>query len=387
MKNSIMLLGFLLLLAHSLIAQISLDSMNYPETEIGTDSLKVTTFSSAFPSFAPMAGGTWDLSIITDSTPVLFASRVPTISPYQFADSNQSNFASFNYQRNVQSSITIGGLIEYEVSIKKTPYSITSITAGLNDSFIIPAQNILYTNPQIKIAFPASYNSSWSSSYYSNLDFQLTYLMGGDTSAPGIVRTYTTETDSVVGWGKMRINDATGSPSHFLDVLQVQTIITHTDSFFLKGLPFSTTMLTFFSVTQGQKDTIYEQNFYRQSEVTPLAQVEFRDAGYTQPYKATTHVQRLSNVGVPVTGIESKWKVYPNPVCSNSLYIEMPACNGTAAYELTGMDGQKVLTGILPVNVQTAKLDIPSSVAPGIYNLQLYVKGCQVFSTLVDLMK
>ena len=211
--------------------------------------------------------------------------------------------------------------------------------------------------------------------------------MGGDTSAPGIVRTYTTETDSVVGWGKMRINDATGSPSHFLDVLQVQTIITHTDSFFLKGLPFSTTMLTFFSVTQGQKDTIYEQNFYRQSEVTPLAQVEFRDAGYTQPYKATTHVQRLSNVGVPVTGIESKWKVYPNPVCSNSLYIEMPACNGTAAYELTGMDGQKVLTGILPVNVQTAKLDIPASVAPGIYNLQLYVKGCQVFSTLVDLMK
>jgi len=386
MKNSIMLLGFLLLLAHSLIAQISLDSMSYPETEIGTDSLKVTTYFSAFPSFAPMAGGTWDLSIITDSTPVLFACRIPASSPYQFADSTQYNFAGFNYQGNVESSITNSGLLEFGITISRISYSIHSITTGLTDSFIIANQNMLYTEPRTKIIFPSTNSSTWYSFFHSDLNIYLTYLLLGDTLTPGFIRKYTYEKDSVIGWGKMSVKDATGSSSAFLDVLQVQTMTMHIDSFFLNGLP-SSTFADIFSVTQGQKDTVYEQNFYRQSEVTPLAEVEFRDASYTQPYKATTHVQRLSNVGVPVTGIESKWKAYPNPICGNSLYLEMPACTGTAAYELTGMDGQKVLTGIIPVNVQTAKLDIPASVAPGIYNLQMYVKGCQVFSTLVDLMK
>ena len=176
MKNSIVLLGFLLLLAHSLIAQISLDSMSYPETEIGTDSLKVTTYSSAFPSFAPMAGGTWDLSIVTDSTLVLFASRVPTISPYQFADSNQYSFAGFNYKGNLESSINFNGLKKFNIIIPKVSYGLESLTLGPTDSLIIPAQVEMYSLPYIKIAFPASYSNSWSSSYYSNLDFQLTYL-------------------------------------------------------------------------------------------------------------------------------------------------------------------------------------------------------------------
>ncbi len=386
MKNLVMLLGFLMLVVHNLVAQIALDSMSYPETEIGTDSLKVTTASSLFPSFAPMTGGSWDMNIVTDSIPVFMGYRVPASAPYQFADSNQYNFAGFAYQGNLQSSIFSGGIFDYGRIIQKKSYNINSLTSGTNDSLIITAQNSLYSQEHFKIAFPATFNSYWSSSFHSDLHFSLTYILGGDTLAPGIIRTYTTERDSVIGYGKMSVKNASGSSSVFINVLQVRTIITHIDSFFLNGIP-SSIFADIFSVTQGQKDTIYEQNFYRQSEVTPLAKVEFRDAAFTQPYKATTHIQRLLNVGVPETRVETKVNVYPNPVCGNLVYIEIPPCTGTPAYELVSMDGQKVLSGMLPANEPTAKLEIPASVAPGIYTLNLHFNGSSVYSTQLDLMK
>jgi hypothetical protein len=168
----------------------------------------------------------------------------------------------------------------------------------------------------------------------------------------------------------MRVQDATGAPSQYLSVLQVQTIITHTDSFFLQGVPFTAPLLLLFNVTQGQKDTIYEQNYYRLGEVTPLAQVEFHDAAFTQPYKATTHIQRLQAVGVPNVINEPDVKVYPNPATEGYVFVET-TLNGSLSYELINISGQSVAEGVIkPVGGQPHAIQLPS-VTPGIYFIRI----------------
>ena len=384
MKNILWIL-VPVLVANNLHAQITLDQSSYPLSVVGADSLKVTTVSSSFPSLAAMADGMWDMSAITDSVPVFFAYRVPA-SPYQFADSNMYNFAGFSYQGNILSSITSGGLFEYGVSVQRAPYSISSITTGPTDSLIILAQSILYSASRNKITFPTTYNTSWSSAYQYDLDFQFTYLMGGDTLAPCVARTYVTEKDTVIGWGKMRIVDASGGPSAYLNVLQVHTIVTHIDSFFLNGTLFNSAILYFFHLTQGQQDTIYEQNYYRPGEVTALAQVEFRDAAYTQPYKATTLVQQLQDVSVPGVAGKTDIAIYPNPVTERVVYIKLPS-SGAWDYELVGEDGRKVLAGSLSAQDNLAKIVIPATVIPGVYNLQLNSGGKAISTTLLGIVK
>ncbi len=364
---------------YSLNAQISLSSGSYPASVIGTDSLKVTTIASSFPSLPAMASGIWDMSVVTDSIPILFAYRVPTSATYQFADSNEYKFESFSYQGNLQSSILAGGIFEYAVSVQKSGYSISGITGSATDSLIITTQNMAYSSPRTVIAFPAAYHSSWASSYHNDLDFQLSYLMAGDTLAPGIMRTYTTEKDSVVGWGQMRVSDASGAPSQYFDVLQVQTVITHTDSFFLKGALFSSSILLYFNASQGQKDTVYQQNYYRAEEVTPLAQVQFHDAAYTQPYKATTHVQRLIKpVAVPGLVKDNQIKVYPNPVTNGSITIELPAPGSDWQYELTDITGRKITEGLLSAKGKIATIQLPPSTASGKYYLRVVGNDGQV---------
>jgi len=377
MKHTLLAFVCVLFLHTSLSAQITLNSGSYPASVIGTDSLKVTTAATAFPSLTAMDSGMWDMSVVTDSTPVLFAYRVsPDSSVYQFADSNLYNFGSFGYQGNLQSSITSSGLMEYGIRVPKTGYSLTSLTAGPIDSFIINAQYILYTAPRTIVAFPATIGSSWTSNYHADLDFKFTYVAGGYTDAPGITRRYTTEKDSVTGWGLMRIKNASGAPSQYEEVLQVETVITHTDSFFLNGLLFPGALLTFFNITEGEKDTSYQQNYYRTQEVTPFAQVSFHDAAYTQPYTATTHVQRLVfPSAVAAIAKESDVKVYPNPVEGSNIFIELPAISGPWSYALMDINGRKMAKGLLQVNGNNSQIEKPESMIPGTYYLELDNNG------------
>ncbi len=381
-----MLVGIFLAVPN-ISAQITLTQSSYPSSVIGTDSLKTTTYASAFPSLVMTAGALWDMSIITDTTPQYFAYRVPSLTS-QFADSNVYSLLGYRYQGNVQSSVTVSAILEYGVNIEKVGYSISALTGLPTDSLFINSQNMVYSSPYTKIAFPATYNSSWSSDYNSDLNFLLSLAALSYSHAPCILRRYTTEKDSVTGWGKMRILDAYGSPSMYLNVLQVKTIITTTDSFFINGTPFSNGLLVYLSLTQGNTNTTYQQNYYRPQEVTPLAQVTFTDAAYTQPKSATTHVQRLETINaVPILNT-NKIKIYPNPVSGNNVSIDMPAatCNEWS-YELKNSTGAAVTTGLLHTNGNHAQFPLPPSLAPGTYYLQLNNNGNQICIEQIEVIR
>ena len=377
MKNILRSLFVLLCASTALHAQIILNSTGYTSV-LGTDSLKVTDSASAFPPLAAMANGTWDMSVVTDSVPVHFLYKVAAGS-YSYADSAIYNFGGFGYQGNVNTSITSSGILEHGVDIQRVAYSIAALTFSPTDSFIILGQNMLYTAPRTKIALPATYHSSWSSAYSSDLDFQLSFLSATYNHAPGIVRQYTTEKDSVIGWGRMRVKEEDGTPSPYQYVLQVQTMIIHTDSFFLNGSVFSTALLTFFHLAEGQKDTTYEQNYYRPAEVTALAQIDFNDSAYTQPYTATTHVQRLRDA-TSVASIfnNNTVKLYPNPTANGSITLQLPSMPGAWSYEVIDINGSNVGSGSISANGGVAPVILPPSLSAGIYYIKVSNNGAQV---------
>ena len=384
MRN-IVLSAIALFLAVSARSQITLNSGSYPVSVIGTDSLKVTMAASTFPSFAAATNGSWDLSTVTDSMPVLYAYRVPTTS-YEFADSNFYSLSTYGYQGNVQSSVVSSGLLEYGINIQEADYSLTAATLGSTDSLIIPAQDTIYSSPRVKLAFPAIYLSNWKSDYHFNLHIIISVALISLIDSPGVVTSYVTEKDSVIGWGKMRVKTLAGTPSGWFNVLQVKTIKRTVDSFFISGIPASVTLLSHLGLTQGQVTTSYDQNYYRQEEITPFANVQFTDSTYTTPSKITTHVQRTADLDVATTGAGGDVTICPNPVGGGEVTVSLPAMGGTWSYEVLTVNGRILSAEALNVAGTHAKIILPS-IPAGICYIRFSNNGKEIAVKPINIVK
>lgn len=371
MKNSLLLLFCMICAAHYSLAQITLTQSSYPVSVIGTDSLKKTAHNSSFPVLTAVAGGSWDMSITTDTIPFAFR-YIVSAAPAQFADSNNYSFAGFGYQGNVQSSITLGGIISYGIKIIGAAFDLAPITTSPGDTLFIPSQNSIYSSSQNAILFPATFNRSWTSSYNFDLIYELTYMALTLNHTPGIYRKHITQKDTVSGWGKMRIKDANNIPAAYFDVLQVQTTTYITDSIYLNNTPAPGLLLLALNLTQGKQDTIYEQSYYRYGEVTPLARVRFKDAACTQPVTAYTHVQRLMPAAVKDADPSLKVNVYPNPITGNVFSVDITG-GGHYTYRVKNILGSIVQSGELKNN--HAEIVLQASLSQGIYYLDLQDRG------------
>jgi hypothetical protein len=311
----------------------------------------------------------------------LFAYRVATaISPATYADSNSYALGTYAYKGNVLSGITSGGILEYGLDIKSATYNLPTGTP--TDSIYILSQTQTYSSNRTKIALPATMSSTWSSSYNFQVDFNLTVAIASYSLAPGYIKSYVTEKDSVIGWGTMRVKTAAGTPSGYMNVLQVRTMITTLDSFYVNNAPASTTLLSGLGLTQGQVVKTYEQDFYRVNELTSLAYVQFSDSANTTPTKATTHAQRLSPNAVTNVVNDANVKVYPNPVSGRTISIEVANANGEWKYELINMTGQTIAADALHGTNNT--ITLPASVTPGIYYVRIMNNGKQVAVQALD---
>ena len=377
MKKIILLFAGLVL-AFASGAQITLVSTAYPTSLIGTDTLKVTTAASAFPSLAVATNGSWDMSTVTDSSAILYAYRVnPDTVACQFSDSNMYSFSTYTYQGNVQSSLLTGGLMEYGVDVQAATFTITG------GSITVPAQHTLFTSARTVIKLPATMSSSWSSVYESDFDYLLTFAPIY-TAAPGIVKSYITEKDTVAGWGQMRVKDLAGMPSAWFPVLQVQSRVITVDSFMLNGTPAPALVLSSLGVTQGQADTAYAENYYRTGEVTAFANVSFTDGTYSTPAQATTHTQRLGTTGITNVLNNAAVNIYPNPVSNGIISIDLPAMTGEWTYQLMDINGKTVTAGPLQASSNHAQLSLPTT-APGIYCIRLLNNDQQVCVKTIEI--
>lgn len=379
--------GAFVLTTNDMHAQVILTQSSYPASVIGTDSVKTTTYTSVFPALSAMVGGLCDMSITTDSVPVFYNARITAVAPYHFAYKNTYRLSGFSYFGETQLSTESPGINEYGIRVEKTKYSLFTITSGLTDSLIIEDQMMLYTTPRTVIAFPAAYTGSWSSNCSADLHIQLSMAAYGLDHAPGIIRKYTTQKDTVTGWGKMRVKDATGVPSIYLNVLQVTTVTTTVDSYFVNGAPISNLALFKLNLIQGTTTTTYQQNYYRPQEVTPLAEVTFSDASYSQAKSARTHVQRLKDVGVAQVANTQRINIYPNPVRGNAVMLDLPASAGNEwTYELLSNTGSVITSGVITNNGTRYELQLPESIPGGLYHAR-FTNGTQIYSTSIDIIR
>ncbi|MCF8448966.1 MAG: T9SS type A sorting domain-containing protein [Taibaiella sp.] len=377
MRTTLLVFLFLVGVVSHTLAQITLTAAGYPAILTGSDSLRITTHSSPFPMLLPATAATWDMNTLTDTIPVFFASRVP-VPVYQYADSNQYRMGTFGYQGNAPASVTSLGVYEYGVNTKNAIFNLFSITGVSSDTFFIPTQNTMYTAPLVKIAFPAAHSSSWQSVYQHEVGFELSVGAYSLLHEPGFRRRYTQRKDTVTGWGQMRVKNADGSPSAFFDVLQVQTTTYTTDSFYMSGSVAPSHIVTLLSFTQGKQDTTYIQRYYRAGEVTPLAEVVYKDAAFTQPAKATTHIQRLQPVATISVPVNKHFSLYPNPVTSGILRIVLPSATGIYAYSVSDVTGHMVHSGILPNGNTDCTLTLPHHMASGSYYMHILQNGMPI---------
>lgn len=367
------LVYLILLLSINASAQIVIKENQYPASVLGTDTVKLTVIGSAFPSLAPIFGGAIDMTAASDSVPLFYDHRLPTAS-YEFADSNDYILFRYPYKGNIQSSIVASGILEYGMNIFDTSYSTFTLTAGATDSIFIPAQTIIYSSPRVKIPFLATYGDTWSSAYTYDLGFELSTTFPPLLHAPCTVRSYITETSNVVGWGQMRVNDINGLPGMYLDILQIQTRRIKRDSFFLGSSLLPGTLLTIFAVYQGKADTVYEQRYQRQGEVTPLTTISFRDAAYMQPIGARTHVQRLLPFVDGVNDVTNNRPcVYPNPVYGHTLNLQLHP--GIYNYQLYDITGKPEATGQVIVAGRPGEINLPGDIVNGWYYLHINGNG------------
>jgi len=365
MKKQILLFAGLLLATASQ-AQITLTESSYPAPSaiIGVDSTQKTTATSTFPTLTAATSATWDMSTITD-TPVVFYNYFVNAdtSEAQFADSSYNSFSGQSYQGNVQVGLNSTGLIQYGVNVD----SETFVTSGA--TIFIPIQHTVFSSPDIMLAFPATMSSSWTSNYQSDFNFNVTYVPVYSNTA-GVVKSFITEQDTVVGWGEMRVPTLTGSPSAYFHVLQVQVTTMTVDSFLIGGVVPPSPVLTALNITEGDTTMTYEQRYYRAGDVTPFARVEYANNTFSTPTSATTDGERLVDNAVANVVNATGVNIYPNPVTANVISIDLPALSGAWTYELTDISGRSIAAGVLTTNGTHAQLSLPTAAAPGIYNIR-----------------
>lgn len=383
MKKTLFTIAAAFAVTANLSAQtaITLNQSSYNSTNFGTDTLRQV--DSTFPNLTPATNAMWDMTTATYDNSYITQSRVPTTYlGAQFADSMSQGFGPINYNIDMLTSVTSNGIIEYGAYV---PYQQFINPQGYPVTIDVDSQVITYLTPQTIIQFPATIGSSWTSNYQYDFDFHINVTQLYN-NAPGIVRAFVSEKDSVTGWGKMRVKDLNGNASGYLNVLQVQASAQVIDSFFINGAAPNSLILGAFGVTDPDTAYTYTQYYYRPMEVSALATVDYPDNTFTQPDYATTQTQRLVNESVAVVNDGITVNVYPNPVTNRTISVDIPAMQGNNwTYDLIDITGQTVATA--PLRGAHSQIAIAPSLASGIYYLRINQDGKSVSVKALDINK
>lgn len=368
-KNLLYSLFFMLPLGA--IAQITLNSSNAPTLSVLTvnDTSNSLPLLATYPNMTAATNATWDLSTVPDSfeyvSPQGPASSA-TFPSATFVKSLQYNFSpTLTYKVTGMYGVQSNGILLYGENIIRQALPLGSQTGNSNDSLVFPAQNVVYNTPATIVAFPSTYKTAWSTTPRYTTSFNLTIAAYALNNTPGQRVTYYTTKDSVIGWGKMRVKDKAGNATAYIDVLQMLSSQSGTDSFYLGGSPAPTALLTAFGLTQGQVTKRYSVSYLRSREFLPLVDAGYSDAALTSLKYIRLHRQRLP---VPTSIIsiskQNTLEVFPNPVRDHSLTVNL---NGSPAkYQLINEMGRKKAEGNVPAS---GKIELNASLPLGNYIL------------------
>ncbi|MEO6831934.1 MAG: T9SS type A sorting domain-containing protein [Chitinophagaceae bacterium] len=365
-----------LLSAAAVQAQITLTQSSYASFTPGLDSTQVIASFTATPS----NNATWDLSTATYSGLDTF-SRVAVSGNTAFPTATYGikNQYTFNpvlgYSSMDMSGVTATGIKGFGQALLRQPIGLVTLTGGANDSIVFNQQNIVYSSAKTNIVFPSTAGTTNISNYSWDLNFNLSVSAYGLNNTPGVKRTYSTLTDTVKGWGKMRVKNSLGQASGYMDVLAIKYIYQQVDSFFLGGAPAPTALVTAFGLVQGQVSLQYYISYYRAGELTPLLSEVYTDNTYSTVSSAHTHAARLAPAATSVQSLSQAnlVKVFPNPAINGAFNIQTEVIGKAFSYELVNSIGQKVASANLPLANGRAAIQLNQPT--GVYYLSIIADG------------
>lgn len=223
---------------------------------IGVDTVaKVTDFTKFNAVTKSGADVTWDLSNVTYDQVYRYTYERENASSYSFSNATYAKgifypFAgSLKYE--VFQSTTVGNdsreSLGEDVDVTQI-LSIAALTGNSNDELVFPKQKIAYSSAEVHTKYPLTYGSSWTTENYRTTQFNLTVTAYGLNNTPGARKTYRTVTDSVVGWGTIKVKDWRSDEIHDVEVLQMYEHRVSKDSFFLGGSEAPPQLLAAFGI-------------------------------------------------------------------------------------------------------------------------------------------
>lgn len=297
-----------------------------------------------------------------------------------------SSIPVFTYNSGTLTTIASGGILESGRAIQAAAYDISSLPgASANDSIKILAQNSMYYQTTIgniptqrkKIEFPATMSDMWNNLFKDTIKGLISYgtTYSNDTLQ---IKEVVSETATVVGWGKMKINLPTeygGGQSAYFNVLQVRVYYQVTDSFLVEGDTIPNAVLANLGVTQGQVRRFYYDEYYRPDYVVPFALIRHTDANRNVLVnnRHLFHPQHFNPTSISQFQAETGFAIYPNPVKSNKIGLTINQVNGKNnwSYNVININGQTIATNEFAVNGNKAEVSLPHDMPSGIYYITI----------------
>ncbi len=381
--------------AFSVQAQSPITLTNSGYATTGADTLNVVSNLASFSNLGtPATNASWDLSTATAAANLYISKVAPptTGNPFPAASYYEPSHYTFaggaiTYNIDLYFQLTGSGILQLgENAPTNTPIFIGVVTGGSNDSLVFNAQTVNYTPAYEYLHFPATMGTSWSEpASKATTQFSLTVAALSMNHVPGERRTSVAVSDSVIGWGKMRVALSGTSSSDWIPVLQVRHMISNTDSFYIGGTPAPASLLSNFGLSQGQVTSTYVTRFFRAGSITPLVEVEHVDNSYSgTPISVHMLKTAVDPASVKTVGNISGVQVFPNPA-HDAVNVNVAGNKATGwHYALLNMMGQQISAGALPLNAaaQQARIALPTDLAKGMYVLRLSCNEGTLTTTL-----
>jgi len=358
-------LPLLTLLATGLTAAaqtpITLTQSNFPALPT-TVELYNTANSTGVVAPTTGANQTWDYRNLMATGQFTKTYNAPSATP-DFAGTTRAYdytqaLGPFTVRGTSAQALTPSGLTYLGYTIPTQRFGLGTVTGFPTDSLVVLKQTVPVGVQLVK--FPTTVGTI--NKYFSRTGTtgQLTVALVGLSKTPLRLVQRVTNTDSVAGYGTLRVPTATGA-SAATPVLLMRTRTIEVDSFYLAGQPAPDILLAALGVQQGAAIRSYYDNFYRAGSSQVMAGFSYTSATY-QTLQTAVYSREAALLGTraSLAAAVGGLSAYPNPVAQGPLVVA--AGNGShAAVALTVRDvlGRQLAAG-------TGTLGQPTSLLTGL---------------------
>jgi hypothetical protein len=350
-------------------APITLTQSNFPAL---ASSVEVYNLASTTGVTPPTLGAnqTWNYGGLTATAQVSNSYSAPTATPTFAGTTRTYTYAlplgPFQVQGVSSQALTASGLKYLGYNIPRQRFGLGTLTGAATDSLVVPAQAVAVGSTLV--AFPTTVGTVTKNFYRLGTTGQLTVGLVGLNKTPLRLVQRVTSTDSVAGYGTLRVPTTGGTSAS--QVLLVRSRVIEVDSFYLAGQPAPDLLLGVLGVQQGAVSRSYYDSFYRAGSAQAMLGLTYTSATYQTLASVVysgeaTLLATRAGLAATVGGLSA----YPNPLAQGPLLLL--AGNGSqAVVTLTVRDvlGRPLATGRGQLGQPTTLL---AGLPPGTYLLEI----------------